>query len=341
MVALGTIADLVPLSGENRILVSAGLQRLNLANRPGLAALRAVAGITGKIGVQEVSFRLAPRLNAAGRLENALHALELLRATDKAQAESLARDLDEQNRERQQIESSIVEQVLEVVRKRFDPERDYVIVEGHMLWHLGVVGIVASRVLREFYRPTIIIGGDGENWRGSGRSIDGFDLAGALQGCSDLLTRHGGHAMAAGLSLRADNLEPFRARLNEIARQRLNPTLLKPPLGLDATTSLASLTLESISELQKLEPLGQGNPQVRLVSRGLSLRRPPQWVGKKSQHLKMWVADETTTHEAIWWNCDEKNVPEGRFDLAFIPELNSFQDRQTVQLKVLDWCAST
>ncbi|MBC8096321.1 MAG: DHH family phosphoesterase, partial [Akkermansiaceae bacterium] len=167
-VALGTIADLVPLTGENRILVSAGLERLNKTQRPGLVALKNVASATSPIGTYEVGFQLAPRLNAAGRLETAEESLRLLLARNLAEAVPIAQNLDSRNRERQKIEKSIVDEVIGAIRARFDPEKDFVIVEGQLLWHVGVVGIVASRVLQEFYRPTIIVGGDGSDWRGSG-----------------------------------------------------------------------------------------------------------------------------------------------------------------------------
>lgn len=228
LVALGTIADLVPLTGENRVLVSAGLERLNQTSRPGLIALKQVSQINGSIGVYEVAFQLAPRLNAAGRLETAAESLELLLAGSLAEAEPKARDLDARNRERQQIERNISDDVIAAVRARFNPETDYVIVEGQMLWHIGVVGIVASRVLREFYRPTIILGGEGDAWRGSGRSIEGLDLAAALRACDDLLVRHGGHAQAAGLTIHPDKLDALRERLNGLARQTLTADQLKP-----------------------------------------------------------------------------------------------------------------
>ena len=173
LVALGTIADIVPLTGENRILVSTGLERLNATQRPGLIALKRVAQSPARLGTYEVGFQLAPRLNAAGRLETAEDALRLLMARDLAEALPLAQNLDARNRERQKIERGIAEEVIEAVRARFNPQTDFVIVEGHLSWHIGVVGIVASRVLQQFYRPAIILGGDGGEFRGSGRSIPG------------------------------------------------------------------------------------------------------------------------------------------------------------------------
>lgn len=341
LVALGTIADLVPLRGENRILVSAGLERLNTTQRPGLLALKTVAQVAGPIGVYEVGFQLAPRLNAAGRLENALSALELILAANAADAEPIARELDAQNRQRQQIESTIVDDVLGTLRAKFNPDTDYVIVEGRLLWHIGVVGIVASRVLREFYRPTIIVGGDGEEWRGSGRSIEGFDLAAALRSCGDLLVRHGGHALAAGLTIRSEQVENLRSRLNELARRTLNPDALRPVLRLDAEVTLSEITLDTLRELEQLGPLGQGNPSIQLIVRNVAQQRPAQRMGKAQQHLKMWVGDGVTVHEGVWWNCPQRPLPEGRFDLAFAPQVNEFKGRRSVQLKVLDWRSST
>src|ERR1035438_1524113 len=244
LVALGTIADLVPLTGENRILVSAGLQRLNSTQRPGLIALKQVAQCPSKLGAYEVGFQLGPRLNAAGRLETAEESLHLLLARDLAGAMPIAQSLDSRNRERQKIERGIVEEVIGVIKSKFDPQTDFVIVEGQLLWHIGVVGIVASRVLQQFYRPTIILGGEGGEWRGSGRSIAGFDLAAALRECGDLLVRHGGHAMAAGLSLQPDKVDALRQRLNELARRALKPEDLQPPLRLDAEAGLDEMTLE-------------------------------------------------------------------------------------------------
>jgi single-stranded-DNA-specific exonuclease len=337
LVALGTIADIVPLTGENRILVSAGLERLNSTRRPGLVALKKVAQTATPLGTYEVGFQLGPRLNAAGRLETAEEALHLLLARDLAEAMPIAQNLDAQNRERQKIERAMVEQVVGALRAKFDPDNDFVIVEGQLLWHIGVVGIVASRVLQEFYRPTIIIGGEGDEWRGSGRSIAGFDLAAALRECSNLLVSHGGHAMAAGLSIQAANLDAFRGRLNEIARRTLKPEALQPSLRLDAEVGLEELTLEHLNQLNRLRPAGQGNPVAQFFVRNVAHQRPLQRIGSDKQHVKMWVTDGIGTHEAVWWGAGNKSLPVGRFDLAFAPQINHFNDQRLVQLKVLDW----
>lgn len=339
-VALGTIADIVPLTGENRILVSAGLERLNMTTRPGLLALKEVAQSPEKLTAHDVGFQLAPRLNAAGRLETAEEALFLLLAPDADEAMPIAQTLDARNRERQNIERGIAEEVIGAVKAHFNPETDFVIVEGQLLWHIGVVGIVASRVLQQFYRPTFIIGGDGDHWRGSGRSIAGFDLAAALRECDDLLVRHGGHAMAAGVTLQPERMEAFRTRLNAIAQRTLKREDLQPPLRLDAEVRLSDISLDGLVELARLHPVGQANPPVQFCARGLTHARPLQRMGKERQHVKLWVTDGTVTHEGVWWNAGDGSLPVGQFDLAFAPQINSYNGRTTVQLKVLDWRAA-
>jgi single-stranded-DNA-specific exonuclease len=337
LVALGTIADLVPLSGENRILACAGLRQLNQTQRPGIVALKNVAQITEDIGVYEVGFQLAPRLNAAGRLETAEESLQLLLADNLERALPLAHNLDSRNRERQKIEKSIVKEAVATLRMKFDPDNHFVIVEGQLLWHIGVVGIVASRVLQEFYRPTIIIGGENGEMRGSCRSIAGFDMAAALRECNDLLLRHGGHAMAAGLSILPDKIDLLREKLNDLARRTLKPDDLKPSLLLDAEVGLDEINFEMLGEMEKLKPHGQGNRATQFCARNLSHAKPLLRMGAEKQHVKMRVTDGAATHEAVWWNGCDKSLPVGKFDLAFAPQINTFNGNRTMQLKVLDW----
>ena len=337
LVALGTIADLVPLAGENRILVTAGLEKLNTTQRAGIVALKQVARSPEKLGTHDVGFQLAPRLNAAGRLETAEESLHLLLAKNLEEAMPLAQRLDLRNRERQIIEKTMVGEVVGIVRSKFDVQNDFVIVEGQLFWHIGVVGIVASRVLSEFYRPTIIIGGENGGMRGSGRSIAGFDLAAALRECEDLLLRHGGHAMAAGLSIAPDKIDLLRQRLNELVRRSLKSEDLQPPLHLDAEVGLGEINFEMLAELEKLKPTGQGNPAVQCCTRNLSHAKPLLRMGREKQHVKLWVSDGSVTLEAVWWNGGGKSLPVGKFDLAFAPQVNEFNGRRTVQLKVMDW----
>jgi single-stranded-DNA-specific exonuclease len=325
LVALGTIADLAQLRGENRIFVTTGLERLNITQRPGILALKAVAKCADILGSYEVAFQLAPRLNAAGRMENAEEALRLLMSRNTAEAEPIAKALDERNRHRQSVERGICEEVLTSLRGRFDSAK--------------VVGIVAARVLQEFYRPTIILGGDNVMWRGSGRSIEGFDLAAALRGCDELLERHGGHAMAAGMTLFAEKVSLFRERLNTLARQSLMPAQLMPSLIIDAEVPLADLTVPRVEELARLNPVGQGNPAVRLAIARLCHQQPPQRMGKDGQHVKFRVTDGQQMREAVWWNAGQSPLPEGQFDLAVTVAINEYKGRRDVQLKVLDWRA--
>ena len=334
LVALGTIADLVPLRHENRILAAVGLQRLALWNRPGLKALKEVAGMAGEVGVYEVGFQLAPRLNAAGRLADAEAALNLLLSRRYDECLPLAQTLEARNRERQSIERGVVDELLKKLRPSFRPEEDFVIVEGSPDWHIGVVGIVASRVLQEFYRPTLILGGAGGEWRGSGRSIAGFDLAAALEGCDDLFVRHGGHAMAAGVTMLPENLEAVRGRLNQLARDSLTEELLQPCLGVDAQVSLGEITDVAVRELDKLQPAGVGNRTIQVLVQNLRLAGPPRLLGKEQQHLKAMVTDGTRQVPALWWN--HTSLPPEPFDLVCVPELNEFNGRETVQLNIRD-----
>ena len=337
LVALGTVADLVPLTGENRKLVRSGLEQLGETDRPGIVALKNVANVSKPVTVFNVGFHLGPRLNAAGRMDNPDASLNLLLAKDRYEAEKAAETLNNHNDERRKIERDISTQAVESVRKRFDPKNDFVIVEGNMEWHLGVIGIVASRVMREFYRPTFILASDGDGWKGSARSIEGFDLAEAMRGCDDLLNDHGGHAMAAGVSVKPGRLDAFRERINEIAKKNITPDMFQPPLKLDAGTDLSELTLVHIEEMSQLEPLGQGNPEIQLLVAELTLSSPIYRMGRDKQHAKFWVTDEHGACEVVAWNLKPEDEPQDTFDIAVAPQINDFNGRRSVQLKLIDW----
>lgn len=338
LVALGTIADIVPLRGENRILVSAGLARLANTARPGLLALKRVAGLTGAVEAGQVAFQLAPRLNAAGRLASAQAALELLLTADVPAAQRLAADLDATNRDRQSTERRILREVLEEARSVFHADHTGALVLGRSEWHIGVVGIVASRVLREFHRPTILLGGDGsgEHWRGSGRSIEGFNLAAALRDCGDLLVKGGGHAMAAGLTIAPDNLEAFRTRLNSLVLESTTPEQRQPILRLDAETRLDELTAAFGAQLEKLDPIGCENPGVQLCVRNVGLKGIPRRMGSDQQHLKAIVTDGCHECTMVWWNAPAGYTFPAAFDLAFQPEWSEYKGASSLQLKLLD-----
>jgi len=206
-----------------------------------------------------------------------------------------------------------------------------------MEWHLGVIGIVASRVMREFYRPTFILASDGDGWKGSARSIEGFDLAEAMRSCDDLLNDHGGHAMAAGVSVKPGRLDAFRERINEIAKKTITPEMFQPPLKLDAGTDLSELTLLHIEEMSQLEPIGQGNPEIQLLVPELTLSSPIYRMGRDKQHAKFWVTDNHDASEVLAWNLKPEDEPKDTFDIAVAPQINDFNGRRSVQLKLIDW----
>lgn len=339
LVALGTVADLAPLVGESRILVTSGLNRLNQTRRPGLLALMETSRMRGQIDVSGISFQLGPRINASGRMEDAIESLRLLLCKDLEDAKEHALKLDAYNRERRQIEKEIAHQAIAGIRGRFDEREDFVIVRGDPDWHVGVVGIVASQVQREFSRPAIILGGEGRLLRGSGRGVEGFDLAAALRECGDLLENYGGHALAAGLSIASENLSAFQQRINDYAKRHLSRKCLTPLLRLDAEVSLSAMSLEQMEELFCLRPFGAGNSPIQFAARNLALQSPLYRMGKEGQHAKFWVADGSGKAgcEVLWWNCGEAKAPSGLFDLAFAPQINDYNGQRSVQLKLLHW----
>jgi single-stranded-DNA-specific exonuclease len=328
LVAVGTVADIVPLVGENRIFVRAGLERLPHTEKVGLHALMDVADVPDKVKPYHIGFRIGPRLNAAGRLADAMAALELLLTNDAQRASELARALDKHNTERQQIEERITKEALEIARKC---ETDRVLVLANTDWHAGVSGIVASRITQQVYRPTVIIGKDG---KGSCRSISGFSIVDALTKCASVLERFGGHEMAAGLSIETRKIDELRRQLNGHAAHVLKDEDLRPRVRIDAVVRLDELDAEFFEQLERLEPCGQDNPEPTFATLGVRLRGAPRVVGK--DHLKFFVTDGETSAEAIWWKMAEREVPSGPMDVAFNAELHEYRGEWTVQLKVRD-----
>ncbi len=331
LVALATVADVVPLVGENRILVKHGLKLLADSRWAGLRALVETAGLAGRpIRAGHVGFILAPRLNAAGRIGDASEGLRLLLTDDPAEATAIARRLDALNAERQLIDQRILDQALEQV-ERGDLEAG-IVLDGDG-WHPGVVGIVASRVVERYGRPTFLIAFDGDIGKGSGRSISRFDLHGALTACGDLLERFGGHHMAAGLTLRRGNLEAFRARFTEVARQRLAPDDLGPEQRVDLEIPLAQATGDFERLARYLEPCGAGNPSPVLGVRGVRLARRAV-VG--SGHLRGLLEDGEARLSAIGfqWADRAAGLGEGLVDAAFRLETNDWQGLSTLQARL-------
>jgi single-stranded-DNA-specific exonuclease len=328
LVAVGTVADIVPLVGENRIFVRAGLERLPHTQKIGLRALMDVADVPDNVKPYHIGFRIGPRLNAAGRLANAMAALELLLTDDRARAAQLAKLLNDHNAERQRIEEDITEQAQAMAREF---ESDRILVLSNSDWHTGVIGIVASRIMQQFYRPTVIIGKDG---KGSCRSVTGFSIVEALTKCSSVLERFGGHEMAAGLSIAAKKIGELRRLLNEHAAHVMKDEDLRPRVRIDAVVRLDELDAEFFEQLERLEPCGQNNPEPTFATLCVRLRGAPRVVGK--DHLKFYVTDGESSAEAIWWRMAERELPSGAMDVAFNAELHEYRGEQTVQLKVRD-----
>lgn len=285
LVALGTVADIVPLLGENRALVARGLERLRTPARVGLQALYQVAGLeASRVDPWAISFILAPRLNAAGRLEHALAAYHLLMTADPAKAITLAEELDRQNRERQALTQATEEAARAMAIP--DDQIPWLIFAASEDFRPGVVGLAAGRLAEAFHRPAVVISLMGEEGRGSARSIPEFHITQALDACADLLVRHGGHAAAAGFVVRRENLERLRERLQELAAQALRARELQPTIVVEAVLPLREVTWRLHEWIARLEPYGYGNPAPRFLSRGVVVRNA-RTVGNDGQHLRM------------------------------------------------------
>ena len=333
LVALGTIADIAPLTGLNRILVTAGLAVLNQGQRPGIAALREVADVK-EVNCGSVGFRLAPRLNAAGRLQDAAQGVALLLEPSPDKALESARHLDDCNRERQAIEQQTLEQALEQLTKTFNAsQRSIVLADSE--WHSGVIGIVASRLVERFYRPTVLIAVDNGIGKGSARSIRGFHLYRALYDCQQQLSGFGGHEYAAGLSIPSEHIETFAADFEAVAEKELRDDQLQPRHLFDQEVLLEELTLETVTDLDLLAPFGMGNPQPLLVARNLRAQQV-QILGEK--HLRFTARQGGYSQPCIAFGMAARiDELAGEFDLLFTPDINEWRGRSSVQLKVKDF----
>jgi single-stranded-DNA-specific exonuclease len=336
LVALATVADIVPLTGENRVLVRAGLKLLAESGWPGLRALVEVVGLAGKpLRAGHVGFILAPRLNAAGRIGDAMDGLRLLLSDDDDAARTLARGLETVNARRQAMDQEILVQALEDVEEGVDLAQAYGLVLAREGWHPGVIGIVASRLVERFGRPTILVALEGEEGRGSGRSIPGFDLHAALVHCAPHLARFGGHTMAAGLTVRRDRLDAFRDAFNAQARGSLTLADLVPTQRIDLVVRLEELDLRLERLLQALEPCGPGNPAPVFGARGAAARNA-KVVG--TNHVRFVLDDGSARLGAIgfdWADRLPENWTGGPVDVAFRLERNDFRGDTTLQARVV------
>lgn len=335
--AIGTVADVMNLTGENRAIVAIGLIDLPKTDSYGLKALMEVADCRSDMTSMHIGFRIGPRINAAGRMDVAKHVVELFEEQDFGKARQLAGLLDSRNRERQQMQQKITDLALSETENH--DGRHFVVVAGEG-WHQGVIGLAASRIAEKLYRPTIVISLKDGIGHGSARSIANYHLLNALDSVEDLFEQHGGHAAAAGMKIKAENVDDLRIRLNEHAAATLTPDEFIPLLNIDAVVTPETLDLKLVETLTAFEPFGAGNPKPIFVTRGLILRDEPFVM--KDKHLKLKLTDGNGKQfEAVWWDGVERSKgqtlkPNSRIELAYVAEANSWQGNTRLQLVVED-----
>jgi single-stranded-DNA-specific exonuclease len=337
LVALATVADVAPLRGENRVFVRYGLRMLADTHNIGMRALIRAAGLSGKpLTAGRIGFILAPRLNAAGRLGHAIRGVELLLSEDEHQANVIARELEELNNRRQELDHATLEQAREKVLQ-MDLDEIFGIVVADDTWHPGVIGIVASRLVEEFGRPTVLIALSGEQGKGSGRSIPKFDLHGALGEARDLLIRYGGHRAAAGVTVARERVDDFAIRFNEVARSRLTLEDLVPEIRVDLEVSIDGIDARLESLFRHFEPFGIGNPSPVLLARNVTLAAAPKLVGKDG--LKLVLDTGTGSLEALGWGMASR-VAEfeagNKIDVAFRLERDEYRGESYLQARIAD-----
>ncbi len=335
LVALGTVADLAPLTGENRALVSRGLEKLNQARRPGISAMLDEAGLEkGQVSAGTVGFVLGPRLNAAGRLDDAIASYRLLITTREEEATQLAQQLGVQNRERQRLMYKMVDLAREQVLTMVD-DLIYVLADRDYL--AGIAGLVASRIQEEFYRPTLVIALEDERSKGSARSIKGFHITRALEQCDELLVKYGGHSAAAGFTIRNSDIEAFRDRLKGIAAVELSEDDLLQPVEIDATLPLTLASGRTLAQVEMLQPFGVGNPRPTFLSQDVQVRACYP-VGNAGTSLKLKLSDGVALWDAIAFRqgASAGEVPD-RIDVAYTLQSRVWNGQERLQLVVKDW----
>jgi single-stranded-DNA-specific exonuclease len=333
LVALGTVADIVPLCGENRILVQHGGIAIAQTSRIGLRKLMQVAGVRPPILPEDIGYRLGPRLNAAGRLSTAEKSLRLLLTHDEGEATMLAAELDQQNRERQEVEKQIFDAAIEKIEDRGDVARDAGIVVGAPGWHPGVLGIVASRIARRYHRPTIVIGFDETGiGKGSGRSIEGLSLVEALSCCAERLEKFGGHEMAAGLALREENFDAFAEEFRKAARELLSDEALQPCVRLDHELAFTEIDLGFLQWHEMLQPFGNGNPQPLLLAREVEPVAPPRVVNEK--HLILRLRQGNRHRRAVYFDGAANQLPPTPWDIAFRIRADEYEGETLVAMQI-------
>jgi single-stranded-DNA-specific exonuclease len=339
LAALGTVADVCPLTGENRVFVRYGLDALRACRGRGLRALLGRAGLEGRaLDTFDVSFKLAPRLNALGRLGSAMDCVELLVTDDAARVEAVLEVLERSNRDRKGIEDEIFEQACAQAEAAGGAGQPAVVVADER-WHVGVVGIVAARLVDRYHRPAFVLAVDNGVARGSARSVEGWPLHEALAACGDLLLTHGGHAMAAGLSLRTENLEAFRRRILRRAERDLTPERLEPRLDVDDEVPLGAVTRPVVREIARLAPHGPGNPPPLLAAAHVRVAGEPRLMGRRNEHLSLYLAQDGVSVRAVGFGMATlwDSLRRARtVSVAFTPEINSWQGTESVELRLRD-----
>lgn len=334
LVAMATVADIVPLVDENRLLVRHGLKFLAKTKNEGLKALMEVAQVKGPLTSADVGFRIGPRINAAGRMDKPEDALATLATNDRNEAVALANTLDGHNKNRQGEELRIHKEALKKLKDECDPN-DPVIVLGSRDWHPGVVGIVASRMMRRFHKPTFIIAIDAQGiGKGSGRSIGGVSLMDAINANRDLLEAGGGHAMAAGISVHEDKIESFRKSFAEFVITNVSEEDRMPRLHLDAEIDFPTLSLDFLKSYELLQPFGSANPEPLFMTREVWLTEPPQEL--KNHHLRLSMKQKECWKNAMFFGAGQRTLPEQPWDIAFTINRNVFRGRTSLQIVIQD-----
>ena len=353
LVALGTVADIAPLTGENRILSRLGLAELDKRERPGVHALCEVAEhkIDTPLDGNAISFKLGPRINAAGRMGTAHKVVELFTTDSEDEATRIASEVNEANKRRRELGKQIQEEASKIIENEIDDDTVGIVVASDK-WdekaedaakgkEKGVVGIVAARLKETFYKPTVVLAIDGDEATGSGRCIEGMNLADSFVACTELLVKHGGHQAAAGLTLKTKNIPKFRKAFNEYASEHLTEEALQPKLYLEFETRLSLLTLETLKELEQFEPFGKNNPVPYFGTQRVKVNGVPTQMGKEKNHLRMFVSDGTVKRCAIDWGAADKLItfrrPNMSLNIAFSPQINEWQGTRSVQLILEDW----
>ena len=341
LVALGIAADLVPVTDENRVIVNKGIKLIQKGQKPGIRAMTHAAGLQDKeITVGRMVFWIAPKINAAGRLGDGGRAVKLLTTTNPVFAHELAQELERENKKRQNITLNNVDEAIYKVNSQFDPDRDYAIVLSDRKWHAGVIGIVASRIKELYYRPVVVLSIDSNGMaKGSCRSILKFDLYDALTDCKDILEGFGGHPIAAGLTIKEDNIPAFKDRFLEIAKSKIDSSDIVPELKLDGILPIREINGRFINFLKALAPYGPGNMRPKFVSRNVSVIGTPRLIGKDCNTLKFTVKQNHAEFDTIGFGMAthyEKLLANQPIDIAYEVGENEWKGKKTIQLELKD-----